>query len=609
VTQSAKTLTLTLLVGLMCMALAPPAFTQQNTVTGDQTSGYHMKVVSRSTQAVDYRHKGSTKVDLKGTDLAPTVDGEAKVEGRAGDVRVDVDLRNLRPANSFGLAYLTYVLWAITPEGRPKNLGELIVNNDGKTGIHATTEVQAFALIVTAEPYFAVTEPSDLVVAQNVIRRDTKGGVEPVDVRFELISRETYDSQVQPINQTVYEVSNKTPLDLLEARNAVRIANDAQAGQYASAELQKAQDLLNQAEDYYRRKQGLGPIGTVAREAAQTAEEARVMSIKAEHDAEVQQAQQSAEDQAAKAQADAQAQQAAAAQAQDQAAQAQQAQQLAEQQRQQAELARQQAELAQQQAAQQAQQADQARQQAEADKAQMRARMLQQLNQVLETRDTARGLIVNMPDVLFDTSKADLRQTARERLAKVAGILLAYPDIRVEIDGYTDSTGSLDFNERLSQQRADSVRNYLASQGVNSASMTTQGFGPNQPVAPNDTASGRQQNRRVEMVVSGPSIGQSRLDDAPQPDGTSTAPASAPRHTPQSPTQTQTNRACRAAFNALGSFAVKPTKHVLFSYEMAGYGAVRTLADLLEEQKASELLQQTLDEEKEADEALTKLAG
>jgi outer membrane protein OmpA-like peptidoglycan-associated protein len=479
---------------LTFVAFASPAFSQQNTaVTGDQASGYHMSVVSRSTQAVDYRHKGSTKVDLKGTDLSPDLRGDAKVEGRSGGVKIEATVEHLRPANSFGLAYLTYVLWAITPEGRPRNLGELIVD-DGKSSVHTTTDLQAFALIVTAEPYFAVTQPSDLVVAQNVIRQDTKGGVEPVDVKFELISRDTYNAQVQPINSPVYEVSNKTPLDLLEARNALRIAKDAGSDQYAASELQKAQGLLNQAEDYYRRKQGSGPIGTVAREATQTAEEARVMSIKREQDAQVEQQRKAAADQTAQAQADAQAQQAAAAQAQDQASQAEQA--------------RQQAELAQQQSAQQAQQAEQARQQAENDKTQMRARMLQQLNQVLETKDTARGLIVNMPDVLFDTGKADLKSTARERLAKVAGILIAYPDIHVEIDGYTDSTGSLEFNERLSQQRAESVRSYLSGQGVNSPAITTQGFGPSQPIASNDTATGRQQNRRVELVVSGSSIGQ-----------------------------------------------------------------------------------------------------
>ncbi len=528
-----------------------PAFGQQGpAITGDQTSGYHMRVVSRSTEAVDYRHKGSTKVNLRGTDLSPDVRGDAKVEGRAGGVKIEANVEHLRPANSFGLAYLTYVLWAITPQGAPKNLGELIVK-DGKSSVRTTTDFQAFALIVTAEPDYAVAQPSDLIVAQNEIRRDTKGGVEPVNVTFQLISRETYNSQVQPIDSSVYEVSNKTPIDLLEARNAVRIAKDAGAAQYAAAELQKAQDLLNRAEDYYRRKQGSGPIGTVAREATQTAEEARVMTIKREEEEQAEQERKAAADREARAQAEAQAQQAAAAQAQAQAeqsaaqaAQAQQAQQQAELAQQQAAQQAQQAELARQQADQQRQEAEQARQQAENDKAQMRARMLQQLNQVLQTRDTARGLIVNMPDVLFDTGKADLKMSARERLAKVAGILIAYPDIHVEIDGYTDSTGSLEFNERLSEQRAESVRSYLGGQGVNSSTITTQGFGPSNPIASNETSSGRQQNRRVELVVSGSSIGQAvgqNNNVNVNSNGDSMAPANSPNQaTPAQPGSNQT---------------------------------------------------------------------
>lgn len=541
---------LLLLIVAVC---ALPAFCQQNAVTGNEDTGYHMKVVSRSTQAVDYHHKSSTKVNLQGTDLAPQVSGEAKVDAKAASVTIDANLQHLSPPNGFGMAYLTYVLWAISPEGQARNLGELLVK-DGKSSLHATTDLQAFALIVTAEPDFAVAEPSELVVAQNVIRSDTKGGTEPVNVQYQLISRGTYDSQVQPIQANVYDISKKTPLNLLEARNAVRIAKDAGAGQYAAAELQKAQDLLNQAEDYYRRKQGNGPIGTVAREAAQTAEEARVMAVKNEQQAQVEQQQREAEERtaeakaeaekqqaaAAQAQAQAQAQQAAAAQAQQQAEQAQQAKQQADQARQQAEQQEQQAELARQQADQQAQQAEQARQQAENEKAQMRARMLQQLNQVLQTKDTARGLIVSMPDVLFDTAKADLRPTARERLAKVAGILLSYPDIHVEIDGFTDSTGSQAFNERLSQERADAVRNYLASQGVNLGSMTTQGLGPSQPIASNATPSGRQQNRRVELVVSGSSIGQVGQNTEPNQQA---APASVPRQTvPASPVPSLTGQ-------------------------------------------------------------------
>lgn len=493
---------------LTLSALVLPALSQQTpAVNGDQTSGYRMRVVSRSTQAVDYHHNGSTKVNLKGTELSSAVNGEAKVEGKAGGVRIEASLDHLPAANSFGLAYLTYVLWAITPQGQARNLGELIVK-DGKSSLQTTTDLQAFALIVTAEPDFAVAQPSDLVVAQNEIRHDTKGGIEPVDVTFQLISRDTYNSQVQPISSPVYEVSEKTPLDLLEARNAVRIATDAGAGQYAAAELQRAQDSLNRAEDYYRRKQGNGPIGTAAREACQTAEEARVMSMKRAQDEQAEQERQAAAEQTARAQAQAQAQQAAAAEAQAQADQSRAQAAQAQQAEQQAQQARQQAELAQQQASQQAQQAEQARRQAEDDKTQMRARMLQQLNQILQTRDSARGLIVSMPDVLFDSGKADLQPVARERLAKVAGILLSYPDIRVEIDGFTDSTGSAEFNQRLSQERAQAVATYLGSQGVNLSAMTERGFGEDQPVASNDTPSGRQQNRRVELVVSGASIGQ-----------------------------------------------------------------------------------------------------
>ena len=490
---------------LLCFAVSATAI--QAPVTGNADTGYKMKVVSRSTEAVDYHHKGTLKVDIKGTDLMPPVKGKAEVSGTSGGVKMEVNLEDLRPAHDLGLAYLTYVLWAITPEGRAHNLGELIVK-DGKAQLKTTTGLQAFALVVTAEPYFAATEPSDLVVAQNDVKSNTHAGVEPVDVKYELISRDTYNGQVKPVDEPMYGIDPKLPLDLLEARNAVRIARDANAQQYAPAELQKAEDLLNQANDYYRRKQGSGPIGTVARQAAQTAEEARVITIKREQDEEAAHERKEQEDRTAQAQADAEKRQQEAQQAQQQAQQAQADAQRAQADREAAEQARQQALQAQQQAQLQAQQADQARQQAENEKQQMRARLLAQLNQVLETRDTARGLIVNMPDVLFDIGKADLKPTARERLAKIAGILLAYPDIKVEIDGYTDSTGSLEFNERLSQSRAEAVRTYLSTQGVKSDAMTTQGFGPNDPIASNETASGRQQNRRVEMVVSGQSIGQ-----------------------------------------------------------------------------------------------------
>jgi len=514
-------------IGLTMALMTLPAVSQDREVTGDYDSGYHIRVITRSTQAVDYRKTGSTHVDLRGTDLMPEVKGDAKVESRTGRVQIDATFDHVRPATTFGLTYLTYVLWAITPQGGPRNLGELVLK-DGHGNLKVTADLQAFALLLTAEPYFAVSQPSDLVVAQDVVREDTKGRVEPVVVKYELLPRHIYAAQVSEVPQPIFGVDNKIPLDLLEARNALRIARDAHAERYAASTYAKARGLLDQAEDYYSRHQGMSPIGTVARDATQTAEEARVMTLQAEQDEFAQKEREDARrrtedaEAAAKAQRDeAEAQQRAASQAQIAAQQAQLAAQAEAQQRRQAEseraaaeqakeqadAARQQAELAQQQASQQARMADQARQQAEAQTSQLRARLLQQLNQVLQTRDSAKGLIVSMPDVLFDTGKANLRPEARERLAKVAGILLAYPDIRIEIDGYTDSTGTLAFNERLSRDRAAAVESYLSQQGVAGTSMTTQGFGPDNPIASNATSAGRQQNRRVEMVVSGESIG------------------------------------------------------------------------------------------------------
>jgi outer membrane protein OmpA-like peptidoglycan-associated protein len=512
---------------LLAFALPAMSWQDQSTTTTSSEQGTEDQTAMRTVKSVNYRHGGSTHVNLRGTDLQPEAQGEAKVESRSGRVEVEANLEHLKPANSFGLAYLTYVLWGISPDGRPTNLGEMIVK-DGKASIKTATPMQAFALIVTAEPDFAVAVPSDLVIAQNQIRSDTKGRVETVDVSYHVIPRDRYNSQVQPIQDRVYGVDKDTPLSLMQARNAVRIARDAKADQYAASAFQRAQASLDQAEDYYRRKQGHGPIDTVAREAVQSAEESRVIALRAEEQAHIQERQRESEQQTAQAQALAaqQSQQAQQAQSErdaaaqraseeaQQRAQAEQQQQLAAQQaaqaQQQAQLEaqqRQQAELQAQQAQQQAQAAQQQAQSAEQDKEQTRARLMTQLNQVLETRDSARGLIVNMPDVLFDTGKSELKPTARERLAKVAGILLAYPDIRVEVDGYTDSTGTVDFNQQLSQQRADSVRTYLTSQGVSSNAITTQGFGPNNPIASNDSASGRQQNRRVELVVSGASIG------------------------------------------------------------------------------------------------------
>jgi len=560
---------------LLCLGLfGAGVCAQENQGTSD--SGVHasgVNLIARTTMAVNYRRGETTHVDIKGTDLMPELIGKAKIISKTGLTDIHVDVENLSPAKSIDLAYLTYVLWTVSPQGQAKNVGELVVK-DGKASLHTTTNLQAFALVITSEPDFAVAQPSELVVGENSLRPTTQGQPESVTVRYEVFPRSVYVSQVTPVQRDVYGNDDRAPLDLLEARNAVRIARDAHADQYAPEILRRAETLLHEAEDDYRGNHSKKAVGTSAREAAQTAEEARVTSVRAEEQARLDRERQENQERTAQAQAEAEQsqdearraheradveaqqraaaeqqshqaaddaerarqqaqaeadrrrqleeqQQAAAQQAQQAQQQAEQAQQQAQQAQEQAQAEAQQRETAEQQNQQIAQQADEARrqaeqaqqraQQAESQQAELRQRLMAQLNEVLQTRDSARGLIVSMPDVLFDTGSANLKPTARERLAKVAGILIAYPDIHIEIDGYTDSTGSPLTNQQLSQERAASVQAYLSQQGVSASSISIHGFGEANPIASNDSSGGRQQNRRVELVVSGQSIGTAEL--------------------------------------------------------------------------------------------------
>lgn len=500
---------------------------QQGNVT--QTVGpndmpvFRVTVTERTTRAVNYRDMGgSTEVNFKGTDLMPDVEGHAKVEGKAGRMAIHVELAHLVPANRFGGQYLTFVLWAITPDGRAVNLGEILPDKDGKDKTDVTTNLQAFGLIVTAEPYFAVTHPSDKIVAENIIKTGTKGFREPIEAKFDVLEGREYVIDVPADQLPSSAASVNAPLELLEARNAVVIAKAAGAQQYAAGSLTKAEDMLQRAEDYYQRKQGRTPIGTAARGATQMAEDARVLTLQRKEQAKIDNERREQEAARQKAEADAIASQQAAQQAQQQAqedaqrraeaeqaaAAAQQAQAVAQQQQQAALQQQQQAQAAAQAAQAAAAQAEQQRQQAEQQKEAMRQRLLAQLNQVLQTRDTARGLIVSMPDVLFAFNKYELKPEARERLAKISGIVLAYPDLKLEIDGYTDSVGSDEYNEQLSDKRAESVRDFLVSNGVNMNNVVARGMGKADPVADNSTAQGRQLNRRVELIVSGDVIGQ-----------------------------------------------------------------------------------------------------
>lgn len=477
---------------------------------------------TRTIQAVNYLAKGSTKIDFRGTALLPLATGQAKIDSKDGGLVIEANFDGLGPVSQFGNAYLVYVLWAITPEGRANNLGQ-ILQNGPKGKIFATTRLQNFGMIVTAEPYFAVTSPSEDVLLENIVRPDTKGAVSSVAARYELLKRGQYST----LNLTTLADAGDLPLDLLQARNAERIAKANLADQYAADSWAKAMDALNRAEDYQKRKQKKS-VPTAARDAVQSFEDSITISVKRQEDERLANERAAA----AKAEADAKAKQEAEAQARALAEQqkmqaelqaAKEAQARAEAEKAQAEAERAQAEaqkaqaeaekaraqaLASQQAAEtQAQQERDAAAKAEADKQALRATLLAQFNRVLETRDTPRGLVVNLGDVLFDTGKYNLRQEARERLAKLTGIVLAHPGLHLSVEGYTDNVGTEDFNQELSEKRAQAVRQYLIDQGLDPGSVTSQGFGMANPVASNDTPDGRQKNRRVEIVISGEVIG------------------------------------------------------------------------------------------------------
>ena len=486
--------------------------------------------VSRTTKAVHYRLQGgSAKVDFQGTDLLQRASGEARIEGKKTNFQIEAKFQNLEDATKFGLEYLTYVLWAVSPQGRPVNLGEVTLEH-GNAHVKAFTDLQAFGLIVTAEPYFAVTQPGNMVVMES--SSGSGGGSENIEAKYELAPRGTYTSTNTHIQDAIFGIDSKTPLELFEARNAVRIAKNASADKYAAFIFSKAGQQMMHAEEVYRQKQNRATVEAAAKEAVETAEEARLMAVKKKAEDEAA-GEAAAREAKARADADAEAKrrndaEIARAQAEEARAEAEQAKAEAEKMKQEAlaaaeeaQAAKAAAEKAQAEAVAQQQvlaaeadkakasaaQSENLRQQAEKEKQELRGRLLQQLNSVLATRDSARGLIANMSDVLFRSGSVELLPAARERLAKVSGIVLAYPSLHVSIEGHTDSVGSDEYNQDLSERRAQSVRDYFVRGGIPEGAVDARGFGKAEPVASNETSEGRQQNRRVELVLSGDAIG------------------------------------------------------------------------------------------------------
>ena len=448
-------------------------------------------VITKSATAVGYEvGAGSTKVDLKGTELMPGATGQAKVEikSKAGRTSVDAEVKGLKPPSTLGSEFLTYVLWAVTPEGRTGNMGEILLNKNGDGKLSATTPAQTFSLVVTAEPYFAVRVPSEVVVLQSERRKDTKGKIFPVS-EYKLMKRSQYEKMGNPLALTL---DPNVPLEMYEARNAVGIAKSSGADKYAPEIFSKAEASLKMAENSLASKADKNTTISTARQAAQFSEDARALAAQRQEEERIAKER---EDAAAKAQAEAEAKAAAEAEEAKRKADADaaEAKRKAD------------AEIAAREEATRAAQAQ--TQAAEREKQQLRARLLEQFNRVLPTTDTPRGLVVNMGDVLFDTGKADLRSGAREALSKLSGIVLNYPSLRLAIEGHTDSTGSAEFNQALSEKRADAVHDYLVGQGLDAGTLSAQGLGMNDPVADNKTTEGRQKNRRVEIIVSGEVIG------------------------------------------------------------------------------------------------------
>jgi len=493
---------------------------------------FRVTVVGHTTPAVNYRpRKGNSEIDFKGTPLMPLAVGKAKVQGKKGYIDIEAKFDKLGAPTQFAPEYLTYVLWAITPEGRATNLGEVQVDGD-EAKIHVTTELQAFGMVVTAEPYFAVSQPSDVVVLENSLREDTKGSVDVIQAKYDLLKRGTYLMNQDARQLKLKPLEPGAPLDLAEARNAVMLSRIAGADRYAGDTYLKATRLLTDAEDARARKRNNDAVMMPARQAVQTAEDARLIALQKQEEAFQAEQKERAKERETAALDRARAEEATRKLAEIERLQAENARIAAERDKAAAEAARLAAEAQAQQsramAAQlerdraaaetarlaaeaQAQQARAAAEQAQHEQAALREQLRQQLNQVLDTRETARGLIVNLSDVLFDSGSAVLKPGAREKLARVAGILLTHPDLRLQVEGHTDSVGGADLNQRLSESRAEAVRTYLVSQGIPSNTVAIKGFGDTQPVASNDTAGGRQQNRRVELVVAGESIGTSQL--------------------------------------------------------------------------------------------------
>ena len=464
-------------------------------------------IAKRHTLAIRYKDNDDTSVNITGTALNPQAMGKAEVKRKEGRTRVKLKVQSLGHPQALGAYYTTYILWAIAPEGQADNLAELPIKNDLEVDV--TTAFQTFGLIITAEPHSAVKLPSPVIVAENTLRKGTEGGIGASQIEYSGDPGDLYVVSTQ--NAPALSADYNTPLMILGARRSVEIARRAGAHRYAELELREAEIKLAALEQTWpARRKDEDKFSGLAHDVMRLGERARELAVdrmaQARLDAERRTASNTiadarsdadrARDEAERARREAAASQDAAGRAERELAEArlrvEQAQTEADRAKAREDLARVEAERARMEA-----------EQAKQDKNELQQRLFTSISAILETRREARGLIVNLSDVLFDFNQASLKPGAREKLSKLAGILLAYPGpYHMEVEGHTDAVGSQDYNQKLSEDRAQSVSSYLLKAGIASDRiLAVRGFGKLRPVTTNDTPEGRQMNRRVEIVI------------------------------------------------------------------------------------------------------------
>jgi flagellar motor protein MotB len=471
---------------------------------------YSVTVIDRTISAVNYQYRnGPTRIDFRGTVLLSDAKGDAIVESKAGHVEIAAHFGHLPPPTRYGREYLTYVLWAISPEGHAKNLGEILAGSSDKAKLHVTTDLQVFGLIVTAEPYSAVRQPSDAVVMENQVRPDTIGSSEPIQAKYELLPRGHYTYNV-PDNMQQAEGNGpmlsmdqyQEVLEIYQAQNALQIARSAGADQFAAETFGKATDLVRQAQEEKAHKASMATVVTTARKAAQTAEDARLIAMERKQQDELAQARAkvaTANAQQARAEAAAQ-----TAQSQAAASRALLDQERAARQQDQASRQQDQAEetvavpptaVTSPPPSQTASMVPQAAQDDTQRKADVRFKLYQQLNAVLPARDTPHGLVLTLAD--SDFRETSVNSGLYGRLSGIAQIVAAFPGLTIEVDGH----------EVHSVERANAVRDLLVRDGVPANAIVARGWGDSRPLTSGSSAAGREQNRRVEIMITGSPIG------------------------------------------------------------------------------------------------------